>query len=418
MIFLLLLGFSVGVGLAAGSYPAFVLSRFMTARVLKGVKGMDSRGNMLRKVLVVAQFSITILLAIGTLTVYKQISFMKNKHLGFDKHQKLIFRADLRDRYESVKDEFRSDPSITGATACWNVPGHLANLIEARLVGELEEKTQSMNFYYVDSDFIPEYKIAMVAGRPFQKDTRTDIESTFILNETASKAFGFSSPEEAIGKKMYEGGSGGIGTIIGVVQDFHYKGLQTLVEPLVLQWRPDFFSYLSLTVNTDRLSETLSFVRKKWNELQLGGLFTYFFLDEDFDRHYRSEESLGRLYAVLTLIAVCLSCLGLVGLSSFTAEQRTKEIGVRKILGASVPNILFLLVSEFTKWVLFASLIAWPLAYLAVHHWLQGFAYRTSPSVWAFGLAAAFSLFTALVTVGYQSLKAAVANPVNSLRYE
>jgi putative ABC transport system permease protein len=379
---------------------------------------MDSRGNLLRKILVVAQFSITILLAIGTLTVYKQISFMKNKHLGFEKNQKLILRANLRDRYESVKDEFLSHPSITGATACWNVPGHLANLIEARLVGGQEEKTQSMNFYYVDSDFIPEFKIAMVAGRSFQKDTRTDIESTFILNETASKAFGFSSPEEAIGKKMYEGGSGGIGTIIGVTQDFHYKGLQTVLEPLVLQWRPNYFSYLSLTVQTESLSETLPFVRKKWNELQLGGLFTYFFLDEDFNRHYRSEESLGQLYAVLTLIAVCLSCLGLAGLSSLTAEQRTKEIGIRKILGASVPNILLLLVSEFTKWVLLASLIAWPLAYLAVNNWLQGFAYRTNPSLWVFGLSAAFSLFIALFTVGYQSLKAAVANPVNSLRYE
>ena len=156
------------------------------------------------------------------------------------------------------------------------MPGRLANLIEARLVGGIEEKTQSMNFYYVDSDFFPEYKIEMMAGRPFQKELRTDIDNAFILNETASLAFGFSSAEEAIGKKMYEGGSGGIGTIIGVTEDFHYKGLQTKVEPLVLQYRPDFFSYLSLTVGTDELSKTLSFVEKKWNELQLGGLFTYF----------------------------------------------------------------------------------------------------------------------------------------------
>ena len=181
---------------------------------------------------------------------------------------------------------------------------------------------------------------------------------------------------------------------------------------------PDFFSYLSLTVKTENLSQTLSFVEQKWNELQLGGLFTYFFLDEDFNRHYRSEESLGRLYAALTLLAIFLSCLGLAGLSSFAAEQRTKEIGIRKVLGASVPNILTLLMSEFIKWVMLSSIIAWPVAYFVIHRWLQGFAYRTSPNIWVFGLSAGFALFIAVLTVSYQSVKAAITDPVNSLRHE
>jgi putative ABC transport system permease protein len=418
LVILNLIGFVLCIGFLAGIYPAFLLSRSKTVNVLKGSKGHDARGNLLRRLLVVVQFSITIILVIGTLTVYRQIDFMKNKYLGFDNHQKLIVPADMGGRYESVKSEFIQNSSITGATACWNVPGRLANLIEARLVGETDEKAQSMNFYYVDSDFIHEYKIEVVAGRPFQKEVKTDIGNTFILNETAARAFGFSSPEEAIGKRMYEGGSGGIGTIIGVTRDFHYKGLQTKVEPLVLQWSPDYFSYLSLTVETQNLSQTISFVKKKWNELRLGRLFTYFFLDEDFNRLYLSEENLGRLYFTLAGLAVFISCLGLAGLSSFTAEQRTKEIGIRKILGASMSNILILLVKEFTRWVLIACLIAWPVAYFVIHKWLQGFAYRESPSIWVFGLSAGFALFTALMTVGYQSLKAAVANPVHSLRYE
>lgn len=410
--------FTLCVGILAGSYPAFFLSRFKTANVLKGSRGHDPKGTLLRKTLVVSQFAITAILVIGTLSVYRQIDFMKNTYLGFDKHQKLIIPANVKDRYESVKSEFVQNPSITGAAACWNVPGRLANLIEARLVGEVDEKTQAMNFYYVDSDFIPEYEIEMIAGRPFQREVRTDVANTFILNETAAKAFGFTLPEEAIGKRMYEGGSGGIGTIIGVAGDFHYKGLQTRVEPLVLQWRPDFFSTLSLTVSTENIPETISFVEKKWGELQLGGLFTYFFLDEDFDRHYRSEESLGRLYMTLTFLAVFISCLGLAGLSSFAAEQRTKEIGIRKIMGASMPNILILLIREFFKWVVLANIIAWPVAYLIVDRWLQGFAYRMKIDIGIFGLSAVLAFLIAVVTVSFQSIKAAVADPVDSLRYE
>jgi putative ABC transport system permease protein len=417
-ILLTLIGISLLAGAIAGSYPAFLLSRFQPVRILKSSTGPDSRGNVIRKVLVVGQFCITIVLVIGTLVVYKQVSYMKNMYLGFEKEQKLIIPGNIRERYESLKAEFLKHPSITGAAACWNVPGRLANLIEARLVGEEEEKAQSMNFYYVDHDFIPQYNIEMVAGRAFQKEIRSDINNSFILNETAVRAFGFSSPEEVLGKKMYEGGSGGIGTIIGVTKDFFYKGLQTEVEPLVMQFRPDFFSTLSLEIRTDNLNETLSFVENKWNELQLGRLFSYFFLDEDFDRHYRSEENLGRLYATLTLLALFVSCLGLGGLSALTAEQRTKEIGVRKVLGASVPHIVFLLLSEFTKWILVASLVAWPVAYFSMQKWLQEFAYRTNIGLWVFVSSAALAFFISVFTVSYQSLKAAAANPVDSLRYE
>jgi putative ABC transport system permease protein len=417
-ILLTLIGISLLAGAIAGSYPAFLLSRFLPARILKDATGLTAGGNVIRKILVVAQFSITIVLIIGTLVVYKQIRFMKNMDLGFDKEQKLIIPGNIRDRYESVKAEFMKNPSITGAAACWNVPGRLANLIEARLVGEKEEKAQSMNFYYVDHDFIPEYDIEIVAGRSFQKEIRSDIYDSFILNETAVRAFGFSSPEEVLGKKMYEGGSGGVGTIIGVTKDFFYKGLQTKVEPLVMQVRPDFFSTISLEVRTDNLKETISFVENKWNELQLGRLFSYFFLDEDFNRHYRSEENLGRLYATLTLLALFISCLGLAGLSAFSAQQRTKEIGVRKVLGAPVSGILFLLLSELLKWIFIANILAWPVAYFFMLQWLHSFAYRTKIGLWVFVFSAALAFLISVITVSYQSLRAALANPSNSLRYE
>jgi len=412
-----LLGFSVFVGFLAGCYPAFLLSGSRPVSVLKGPQS-PAKGNLSRKALVTLQYSITIALAIGTLSVGRQVRFMKNRYLGFDNHQKLIIPTDMKTRSETVKNAFLESPFVTGASACWNVPGRLANLVEARLVGEKDEKAQSMNFYYVDSDFIPEYKIEMVAGRSFQKQSPSDVVGAFILNESAAKSFGFSSPEEALGKRLYEGGSGGVGTVVGVAGDFHYKGLQTRVEPLVLQWKPEMFEHLSLTVRTENLSRTISFVEKKWKELQLGKLFAYFFLDEDFDRLYGSEERLGRLSATLTFLAIFISCMGLAGLSAFVAEQRTKEMGIRKVLGASGSGIWLLLVSAFTKWVLLANVIAWPLSYAIVHKWLQGFAYRTSVAVWIFGLSAAAAFFVALMTVTYQSVKAAAADPVDALRYE
>ncbi len=412
------LGLAAIVGIASGTYPAFLLSLFKPVRTLKGSFDPETKNVSLRKILVVSQFSITIFLIIATFIVFRQVSFMKNQYLGFEKEQKLIIPATFHNNQESIKAEFLRHPSIKGAAAIWSAPGRQTNLLEARLTGEVKENAQSMDFLYVDQDFIPEYKIKMAAGRNFQKEITTDTYDSFIINETASQAFGFKSAEEALGKQIYEGGSGNVAPIIGVTTDFHFKGLQTRVEPLVMQLRPDMFRYLSLTLNTDNFKDTLSFIEKRWDELQLGDVFSYFFLDEDFNRQYSSEEKIGQMFGAFTLIAIFISCLGLAGLVSFSAEQRTKEIGIRKVLGASVPNILVLLSKEFMILVLLSNLIAWPIAYFSMQKWLQNFAYQTHLGLGIFFSSGMLALGISLITVSYQSIKTATANPADSLQYE
>jgi putative ABC transport system permease protein len=415
---LLLLSLTLFIGLAGGGYPSFLLSFQKPSQALKGKISSRGKSLYLRKILVLGQFSITILLLIGTIIVGQQIKYMKNRPLGFDKEQKLVIPAVLSGNYEQIKSEFLNNPSILDAAACWSVPGRTTNRIEAKIVGQEEEMSQSMDFLYIDDDFIPAYKIKIAAGRTFDRNLTTDIKDAFIINEAASQTFGFLSPGDAVGQRMYEGGSGNVGTIIGVMEDFNYKGLQNAVEPLVFQFNPAYFSQLSLTLSTVNLSETVAWVEKKWNELRLGQVFSYFFLDEDFNRQYAAEEFISSLATALTLIALFISCLGLVGLSSFTAEQKTKEIGIRKVLGATVPGLFVLFTREFTQWVLLANLFAWPTAYLISAHWLKSFAYRMNIDFKVFVLSGVLVLFVSVFAVSFQSVRISLTNPADSLRHE
>ncbi|MCJ7580282.1 MAG: FtsX-like permease family protein, partial [Candidatus Aminicenantes bacterium] len=414
----LLLGLTVFVGISGGSYPSFLLSFLRPSQALKGTQVSQAKGRALRKILVLGQFSITIVLLIGAFIVVQQIKFMKNRPLGFDKEQKLIIPAQLGGNYELIKAEFLNNPSITEVAACWSIPGRTTNRITAKLMGQPDDMAQSMDFLYIDSDFIPAYKMKISAGRSFEREMKTDIKDTFIINNTASQAFGFASPDEAVGQRMYEGGSGNVGTIIGVIEDFHFKGLQTVVEPLIFQFNPNYFVRLSLTLNTDNIPNTLSFIEDKWNELRLGKVFSYFFLDEDFNRQYAAEEFVSRVATVFTFIALFISCLGLVGLSSFTAEQKTKEIGIRKVLGATVPGLFVFFTKEFTRWVLFANIIAWPIAYIITSQWLKSFAYRTNIDFSIFIFSGFLTLVLAVLTVSFQSIRVALTNPADSLRHE
>jgi putative ABC transport system permease protein len=417
-----LAGLAIVVGLASGSYPAFFLSAFRPADILRGTSGLGRHGTTLRKVLVVGQFSVSIILVIGTLLAYQQIHFMKNKDLGFDKEQKLVIplgsAARAVDSFESIKAEFCRHAGVLGAAASTRVPGQHLSCWTTKLATEGDEKLRAINYMYVDHDFIPQYGIDILAGSAFGEQNADDLQGGYIINRTAANQLGFNSPQEAIGKRMVGSFDEKEMEIIGVVADFHYRGLQSEVEPLVMRYQPSMFRNLTLTVRTESVEQVVAFVKGKWQELFPEYPFDYYFLDTSFDRQYRAEERVGKIFAVFTFLGLFIACLGLLALASYAAERRTKEIGIRKVLGASVTSIVRLLSKEFLILVALANLIAWPIAYFAMSRWLEGFAYRISISLDTFLLAALFALIVTLITVSSQAIKAALTNPVETLRYE
>jgi len=417
-----LVGLAIVVGIASGSYPAFFLSAFRPADILRGTSGLGRRGTNLRKVLVVGQFSVSIILVIGTLLAYQQIHFMKNKDLGFDKEQKLVIplgrAARAIDSYESIKTEAYRHTGIVGVTASAQLPGQHLSCWTTKLATESDEKLRAMNYMYVDHDFIPQYGIQVLAGSAFGEQNDDELQGGYIINRTAAEQFGFSSPQEAVGKRMVGCYDEKEMEIMGVVADFHYRGLQSVVEPLVMLYRPGMFRNLTLTVRTEDVGQTVGFVKEKWQELFPEYPFDYYFLDASFDRQYRAEERVGKIFAVFTFLGLFIACLGLLALASYAAERRTKEIGIRKVLGASVGSIVQLLSKEFMILVTVAHLIAWPVAYYAMSRWLEEFAYRIGIGLETFLLAAALTLLVTLITVSTQAVKAALTDPVETLRYE
>jgi len=414
---------SILTGIVSGSYPALFLSSFQPVRVLKGIVSIRTRSRSpLRKILVVAQFAFTIILLIGTTAIYNQLSFMENKDLGFDKENIITFSTSgkYRDNYESARVELLQNPNILNVTKAFP-PGAGRRIAAFNWEGKDPSEEIALCPVPASFDFIETYNMEMVEGRSFSREFLTD-SLNCIINETAARVMGLESP---VGTRISFTGNRAVdywfntreGIIIGVVKDYHNGSLHNEIPPLVIKFSPRAF-VINVKINSENIAGTVSFLEKKWKEFVPGRPFTYNFFSDSIEGNYRSEERIGTIFRYFTFLAIFIACLGLFGLASFMAEQKTKEIGIRKVLGSSVSGIMLILSNEFTKWVLIANVIAWPAGYFVMNRWLQNFAYRIDLGIGIFLFSAVLALIIALLTTGYQTIKAASANPIDSLRYE
>ncbi len=420
-VFLLgLFGIMLMTGLISGSYPALVQSSFRPVDSIKG-RGLrhssKSGKSLFRRTLVVTQFTLSIMLIVGTLIVYKQINYMLNKELGYKKDSMIYFikRANVRTQYDVFKSELLRDPNITGITTSSDVPTYT---VHSTTGFSWEGKDPEISFlihqFSVDFDYIKTFNMNIIAGRDFSKEFPVDSTTkSFIVNETAVKAMKLKDP---VGSKFTLHRNSG--QIVGVVEDFHFKSLQKEIEPLVLRIEPQRDSYVFVKFRSEQTQEALASVRRVYNSFNPDFPLEFTFLDEAVERLYNSEQRTRTIFNYFTLIAIFISCLGLYGLAAYMAQQKTKEIGIRKVLGASILNIVTNLSKEFILLVCVSNAIAWPLAYLAMNKWLHNFAYRINIDPFIFIYAGLASTLLGLITVSYHTVKSALGNPVNSLRYE
>jgi ABC-type antimicrobial peptide transport system permease subunit len=401
----------------AGSYPSLLLSRFQPVKVLKGKLMTGMKGALFRKVLVVLQFSLSILLILGTLMIFRQVHFLRERDVGYDRENIVYFGigGQFRKNIDTIKTELLSRSNILGVTLTNIAPYRWmsnAGFGDVHWEGKTHQQVK-MVMTSVDYDFLDTFRLKMAQGRFFSKEYSTDASESYVINQAAVRAMEMDDP---IGKelKIWDLSK----RIIGVVEDYHFESLHNKIIPMAMRIDPAWHIEACVRISPYRIPETLSFLENKWKEVYPEYPFEYRFLDETIQRQYRSEMAIGKIVTVFTILALFISCLGIFGLSSYTAEQRTKEIGIRKVLGATVPSIIKHISKEFVILVIIANIIVWPLAHFLLNRWLQSFAYRISIGWWTFVLTGIAVLLVSLFTVSWQIIRAATANPVDSLRYE
>jgi putative ABC transport system permease protein len=416
--------FALG-ALGAGVYPAVLLSSFLPTTVLKGKFTTHAKGLLLRKSLVIFQFAISIALIIGTLTVFKQLDYMRNQDLGINLRQTLVIHAPrvIRDRERLPQDlgifknQLLQNPSIYGFTASSGIPGRENFWINKFTVkGAKDDESQSIYVTGVDYDFITAFEIKLLAGRNFSREFGSDEKEAFVINESAARLLRFKTPEEALGKVIVWGDEER--KVVGVIKDFHQASLKLTITPNIFVLAPTAASFFAVKIKTENLPDALASIQTTWNATFPDNPFDWFFLDEFFNKQYQADRQFGQVFTLFAGLAIIIACLGLFGLASYTVARKTKEIGIRKVLGASLTGIVGVLSKDFVKLVLAANLIAWPIAWYVMSRWLQDFAYRIDIGWWVFALAGGLALIIALITVSTQAIKAALANPLEALRYE